>query len=91
MGQHYVCRSLLNNESFINGVVSHLVEKLAQTDKQVMLTDKKPGGKDHQQVTRITQLLEGLSVLCTCKGKPLKTNQRKLVSLESAILTGVKQ
>lgn len=69
----------MNNEIFINGAAFHLVKKLAQTEKKTLTHHQKPDGEDCQQVVRMTELLEGLSVLCDYKGKPLKTNQRTLV------------
>ena len=55
-------RTLLYEEEFIKSVSWHLVKKLTITEK-----DSK----------RVIQLLEGLSVLCTCKGDPIKQNQSK--------------
>lgn len=72
-----MCRSLLNDEKFVDGVALHLVKKLADTEKKITQTHQKPVG-ENEQIIRMTQLLEGLSVLCACKGKPLKSNQRML-------------
>ncbi len=41
-------------------VTWHLVEKLVSTDKES---------------DRVVQLLEGLSILCSCKGTSIKQNQ----------------
>lgn len=77
-----MCRSLLNDEKFVDGVALHLVKKLADTEKKITQTHQKPVG-ENEQIIRMTQLLEGLSVLCACKGKPLKSNQRMLYALHN--------
>ncbi len=58
----YPYSSLLYEVEFIKKVTWHLVEKLVSTDK----------GSD-----RVVQLLEGLSILCACKGAPITQNQSK--------------
>ena len=50
----------------MKGVSGDLVQKLLATDKDS---------------DRVIQLLEGLSVLCSYKGVPIKQNQSKIISL----------
>ncbi len=56
------CSSLLYGVNFVKQVTDHLVKKLVSADK---------GGD------RVVQILEGLSILCSCKGVPIKVNQSK--------------
>ena len=59
-----ICSALLFEEDFIKNVSWHLVQKLVTTDKSS---------------ERVIQLLDGLSILCSCKGDPIKQNQSKSV------------
>lgn len=59
----YVYSSVLYEETLMKRIIGYVMKKL-----QVMDRDS----------TKVVQLLEILSALCTCKGVPVKQNQRKL-------------